>query len=64
MILVGTVKKTSCVLKKQKKREKTKIFSTFFKKGLDILKKRCIIYYVAHNDVQYAGVAELADAHV
>ena len=29
-----------------------------------ILKKKCIIYYVARNSVQYAGVAELADAHV
>ena len=44
--------------------KKTNIFSTFFKKSIDILKKRCIIYYVVRNSVQYAGVAELADAHV
>ena len=45
-------------MKKIKKSQKNS------KKGIDILKKKCIIYYVARNSVQYAGVAELADAHV
>ena len=36
---------------------------SFFQKGIDILKKKCIIYLLPQKR-WHARVAELADAHV